>query len=193
MSDVDLSGEDARQLARLWWLAVGLGVISIIAGGIIIAKPDNSLKALAVIAGIFILIDGIGELVMAFSRDTAGRALVALLGTLNLIVGILLIRHPIAGVQAIALFIGIWLIAAGVVRLVMAFDSPGSRLGRIIVAVIEAIFGIAIVSSSHIGFATLAVLVGLSFIANGIGMIAFGILMRTLKNQSQPPGVALAR
>jgi uncharacterized membrane protein HdeD (DUF308 family) len=192
MSNVDLTRQDVRQLARLWWLAVCLGVISIIAGGIIIAKPDNSLKALAVIAGIFILIDGIGELVMAFSGDTAGRGLVALLGTLNLIVGILLIRHPIAGVQAIALFIGIWLIAAGVVRLVMALDSPGNRLGRIIVAVIEGIFGIAIVSSSHIGFATLAVLAGLSFIANGIGMITFGILLRMLKNQGQPPGVAVA-
>jgi uncharacterized membrane protein HdeD (DUF308 family) len=191
MSDVDLSHQDVSRLARLWWVAVGLGVLSIVAGGIIIAKPDNSLKTLAVIAGIFILIDGIGELVMAFSRDTAGRGLVALLGTLNLIVGILLIRHPIAGVQAVALFIGIWLIAAGVVRLVMALDSPGNRLSRIIVAVIEGIFGIAIVSSSHIGFATLAVLVGLSFIANGIGVIAFGILLRTLKNQGEPPGVAV--
>ena len=50
-----------------------------------------------------------------------------------------------------------------------------------------------IVSSAHIGYATLALPVGLSFIANGIGMIAFGILTRTLNNNGrQPPGVALA-
>jgi uncharacterized membrane protein HdeD (DUF308 family) len=176
----DISAEEVRQAGRLWWLVVFLGMLSVIVGAVVLAKPDDSLRAFAVIAGIFILLDGIVELVSAIGYSSR-RGLVVLLGLLNLIVGIALIRHPIAGVQAIALFIGIWLIAAGMIRFVMAFDTQGDRLGRFLIAAIEAIFGIVIVASPHIGFATLALLVGISFIANGIGMILLGFLLRSIK------------
>jgi uncharacterized membrane protein HdeD (DUF308 family) len=159
--------------------------LSIIVGAVVLAKPDDSLRAIAVITGIFILLDGIVELVTAAGRGTPNRGLVVLLGLLNLIVGILLIRHPIGGVQAIALFLGIWLIAAGMIRFVTAFETKGGRLGRFLIAAIEALFGIVIVSSPHIGFATLAILVGISFIAYGIAMIASGILMRAVKRDER--------
>jgi uncharacterized membrane protein HdeD (DUF308 family) len=184
--------EDLRRVTRLWWLVVSLGVLSVVAGGIVIAKPSHSLKTLAVIVGIFVLLDGIAELILVFDRRTANRGLVAVLALLDLVVGILLIRHPTTVVKAIALLLAIWLIAAGVVRLMIAFDTHGDRLGRFIVAAIEIIFGIVIVANPNIGFATLAVLVGLAFILNGIGVIAFGLLLRAVKNQPPPSGLAVA-
>lgn len=190
--DLDPAEEDVLRTARLWWLVVSLGVLSVVVGGIVIAKPSHSLKALAVIVGIFLLLDGIAELVLAFGRSTGNRGVVALLGLLDLIIGILLIRHPLTGVKAIALLLGLWLIAAGVIRLVIALDTHGDRLGRLVVAGIEIIFGIVILASPNVGFATLAVLVGLAFILNGLGVIAFGLLLRTLKGQPEPPGLATA-
>lgn len=190
--DLDPAGEDVQGLTRLWWLAVTLGVLSLVAGVIVIVKPSNSLKTLAVIVGIFVLLDGIAELVLAFGSRTANRGLVAVLGLLDLVVGILLIRHPLGGVKAIALLLAIWLIAAGVVRLVIAFDTHGDRLGRFVVAAIEIVFGIVIVANPNIGFATLALLVGLAFIFNGVGMIGFGLLLRAVKKQPRPPGPAIA-
>jgi uncharacterized membrane protein HdeD (DUF308 family) len=191
MTDLEPTPEDVHAAARLWWVAVVLGVLSIVAGAIVLAKPSNSLRVLAVVAGIFILLDGVVQLVTAFSGDRANRGLLGLIGTLNLLIGILLIRHPASAVQVIALIIGLWLVAAGAIRLVIAFSSTGNRLGGIIVGLLEAIFGIIIVSSPHIGFATLAVLVGLSFIANGLGMIVFGILLRTLKRERRRGGVTV--
>jgi uncharacterized membrane protein HdeD (DUF308 family) len=158
----------------------------------VLAKPDHSLRAIAVIAGIFILLDGVVQLVGAFTGDRANRGLLALLGTVNLLVGIVLIRHPVTTVQVIALLIGIWLIAAAVLRLVLAFDTEGDRVGRILIAAVEGIFGIVIVASPRIGFATLALLVGLSLIANGVGLIVFGVLLRTLKeDRRQRRGAAV--
>jgi uncharacterized membrane protein HdeD (DUF308 family) len=191
--DDALTPEQIGGLSRMWWLPVCVGVLSVIAGGLVLARPDNSLRALAVIVGIFVLIDGSVELYLSFARDAPNSGATAVLAVLNVIVGVMLIRHPIAGVQAVALFIGIWLIAVGVVRVLVALDSPGERLGRLILAGIEILAGIVIVSSSHISFATLALLVGLSFIANGLGLIVFGFLMRTLKRDDrQRPGVAVA-
>ena len=157
-----------------WWLFALVGVLSVVAGVIVLFEPGGSLATLAVIAGIFLLVDGILELIASFMRTTPNRGLVALLGVVTAIVGVLLIRHPIAGVTAVALLIGIWLIAIGVIRLATASDEPGSVGWRIFAGIVELIAGIVIVAVPDIGYATLAVLVGIGFILNGIGLITLG-------------------
>jgi uncharacterized membrane protein HdeD (DUF308 family) len=181
------SSEDVRAMAGVWWIASLIGAISIIAGIIVLAKPSNSLATLAVVSGIFVLVDGIVAIVEALGRNTENRGLIAILGVLSVVVGILLIRHPIGGVNAVALLLGIWLVAAAVVRLVVAFALGEHRLRRIVVAVILAIAGIAIVSSPHIGYATLALIVGLGFIAYGGAMLVLGLAMRTVGHAASPP------
>ena len=100
--------------------------------------------------------------------------MVALFGVITAIVGVLLIRHPVGGVTAIALLIGIWLIAAGVIRFATAFEEPEHRVWFALLGLVEMVAGIVIVSSPGIGYATLAVLVGIAFIFNGIAMALLG-------------------
>ncbi len=183
-----MSRDRAQEFGHYWWLPVLIGVLSIVAGVIVLAKPSNSLATLAVIIGIFVLLDGIVELVASFSRSTVNRGLVALLGVLDVIVGILLIRHPIQGVTVIALFIGIWLVVVGVLRFVVAFEMEGHRTWRFVLAAIEVIAGIVIVSDPHIGFATLALLVGLAFIINGFGLLLVGIAVRAAGKELRSSG-----
>ena len=125
-------------------------MLSVVAGVIVLFKPGSSLATLAVIAGIFLLVDGILELIASFMRTTPNRGLVALLGVVTAIVGVLLIRHPIAGVTAVALLIGIWLIAMGVIRFATAFDEPGTAAGDLR-GIVELIAGIVIVANPDIG------------------------------------------
>lgn len=181
MSATPMSSDELREATWGWWLALLIGLISIVAGVIVIAQPSNSLKTLAVIVGIFVLIDGIAALLSALVSHTESRGLTAVLGVISVIAGVLLIRHPLGGVRAVALVIGIWLIAAGVIRLVAAFDTPDNRLWRIIVALVLAAFGIAIVAEPHIGYATLAVITGIGFILYGLGMIVAGGAMHRIR------------
>ena len=173
---------ELRDAASGWWLALLIGVISIIAGIIVIAKPSNSLSTLAVILGIFILVDGIVELITALSAHTESRGLLAVLGVISVIAGVLLIRHPLGGVRAVALLIGLWLMAAGLVRFVAAFEAPENRLWRIGVALVLGLFGVVIVADPHIGYATLAVITGIGFVCYGIGMATLGWAMRTVRH-----------
>ena len=130
------------------------------------------------ITGVFVLIDGIVALVAALSRGAENRGLAALIGVLNLVVGVLLIRHPIGGVVAVALLVGIWLIVAGAVRFVLAFDAAAaSGLAVPRSLPVEIVAGIAIVSSPNIGVATLALLVGVALIANGVSFGALGFAL----------------
>jgi uncharacterized membrane protein HdeD (DUF308 family) len=181
------SGIEAKQFPGGWWLLLIVGVLSVMAGVIILFKPSESLPTLAVIAGIFLLLDGILELVDSLMRGTRNRGLVALLGVLSAVVGVLLIRHPVRGVAAVALLIGIWLIAAGVIRYVAAFEEDTYNGWHALAGLIELIAGIVIVADPNIGFATLALLVGIAFILNGIGMFALGWNLHTLSREASTP------
>jgi len=165
---------EARQLTWGWWLLVVVGSLSLVTGLIILIKPGDSLATLAVIAGIFLLVDGVLEFASAFMRSTRDRGMVALFGAITAIVGVLLIRHPIGGVAAIALLVGLWLIVIGVIRLATAFDEHAHRDWYAFVGVLELIPGIVIVANPDIGFTTLAILLGIGFIINGVGLIVLG-------------------
>jgi len=186
MSSQDPATEEVRESTSAWWLLLLLGAISIAVGVVVLAKPSDSLATLAVIAGIFVLVEGVFDLVVSMRRRTENRGMAAIVGVLSVVVGVLLIRHPIGGVLAIALLIGIWLIAIGVVRFVQAFDRE-NRAWNIVLAVIEVVAGIVIVSSPPIGFATLALLVGIAFILNGVAIFALGWTMHTLRRDAEGP------
>src|SRR5436305_7810554 len=151
------------------------GALSSVAGIIRVFKPSDSLATLAVIFGIFLLIDGIGELVASLRGAVDNRALAAILGVLGVVIGIALIRHPFHGVTAIGLLIGIWLVAGGVIRLVRSLVVGQRPVLGVLVALLELFVGIAIVANPHIGYATLAVLIGVWLIVSGVGTIALGI------------------
>jgi uncharacterized membrane protein HdeD (DUF308 family) len=186
MPDLPGDSTELREAARIWWLPLATGLLSVVAGIVVLAKPGDSLATIAVILGIFVAIDGIVALIASLRRSTENRGLAALLGALSLVVGVLLMRHPIQGVAAIALLIGIWLVVVGAVRLVLAFDEDAHRFWHALVAVIEMIAGIVIVSSPGIGLATLALLVGIGLIVNGTSLVVLGFVLRGAEHDQQP-------
>ena len=177
-----------------WGLLMLLGLAGVAAGVVVLAKPDNSLKVIAVVTGVFLILDGIFEVVVSLAQKTENRGLPALLGAFGLIFGIALVRQPIKGVTAIAIVIGIWLVAMGLIRLVAAFESAEHRGVRILLALVELTAGTVIVASPNIGFATLALLVGISFMLNGIGLFALGWALHDVEHEARTvtPGAGAA-
>jgi uncharacterized membrane protein HdeD (DUF308 family) len=177
--------QQLRAFARVWWLPLLIGLLSIAAGVIVLVKPGNSLKTIAIVVGIFIAFDGVIALIAALRKTTESRGLTALMGVLGLVVGVVLIRHPVHGITAVAMLVGIWLIAIGAIRFVLAFEEE-HRAWRLLVAVVEIIAGIVIVSSPGIGLATLAILIGVSLIANGASLTVLGVLLRSVSQEETP-------
>ena len=170
------------------WLLVLAGVMGIAAGVIVLAEPAISLVTLAVVTGIFCVADGIVAAVAALLGDTDARFLSVLAAIVGILIGVILIRHPIAGIVALTVLLGLWLIAAGVIRLAWIV---GGRLTRawwwVLVAIIEIAAGIVIISSPRIAVTTLALLVGISFIVRGFALAAAGWLMIEPETESETP------
>jgi uncharacterized membrane protein HdeD (DUF308 family) len=171
-----------KQLSSAWWLLLLVGLLCAAAGIIVIVQPDISIATLAVIAGIFLLVDGIYDVVVAISDRGEGSGLVALVGVVSAIAGIILIRHPIESVVAIALLVGIWLVVVGIVRLMRAFVLAYNRGWNLLVAFVEIIAGIVIVASPGIGVATLAVLIAIAFMVRGVALVAAAWVLRGVKH-----------
>jgi uncharacterized membrane protein HdeD (DUF308 family) len=160
-----------------WWVLLLIGVLSVIAGVIVLADPDNSLSVLVIVSGIYIVLSSVLELWAVAFVSRSGTA--ALFGVLGIVIGILLIRHPVNSILAATLLVGLWFVAVGVIRLV---EALGSKRGAwaLAVAALQIVVGIVLVASPHIGLATLALLIGIAFILNGIALVGLGVVIRTL-------------
>jgi uncharacterized membrane protein HdeD (DUF308 family) len=182
------------ELRVVRWVSLILGALCLVAGVIVLLEPSSSLATLAVVTGIFLVVDGIFELMVAFMGGPAGRTLRVVLAIACVIIGIILIRHPTHSVVAIALLLGLWLIIAGAVRLATALAEPSRRLWNAGVAALEFIAGIVIVASPGIGVATLALLVGIAFILRGVALCGVAWMIRRLAedtgHQARTPATA---
>ena len=164
-----------------WWLLLLLGVLGIVAGIVVLLVPNDSLATLAVVSGVFLLVDGVFELVSALGRGVEHRGLLVVVGLLSIIAGVILVRHPFGAVVAFALLVGLWLITIGILRVFEAFSTPERRGWSLVVALLEVIAGVVIVAVPDIGLATLAVFIGISFILRGVAMCAVGWGLRRLQ------------
>jgi uncharacterized membrane protein HdeD (DUF308 family) len=174
--------EGLQRLTAAWWFFVLLGLLAIVAGVIVIVQPGISLVTLAWISGIFLLVDGAFQVGASLSRTRGDRGLLALLGVLSIIAGLVLVRHPFAGVVWVALALGIWFVVFGIVRFIDAFDSAEKRVWHVATAVLELTAGVIILSVPEIGIHTLAVIVAIGFMLRGAATIAGAWALRAMRD-----------
>jgi len=177
---------EVPSLGKNWWLFVVLGVICLAAGIAAIVWPDITLLTLGLLAGIYLLIAAIMEIVEAIT-EPANRALNALLGVLALIAGLICIRRPGESLLAIVIVLGVYLIAEGVFRIVLALGSEGRRWWGIALGALDVIVGIIIMAWPEIGLVTLAVFFALTMIFRGAFAIVVGFKLRSLRDADDTP------
>jgi uncharacterized membrane protein HdeD (DUF308 family) len=176
--------QDLGPLRSLWWLLMLFGFVVLAVGIFFVASPHETLTTFTVIAGIVLLIDGVLAIIASISSRGEGRGLLALVGVLSAIAGLVLIKKPFDTLVVFVLIFGIWLIVAGVVRVVAAFGEPEGRGGNIAVGIVDAIAGIVILSWPGLGLSTLAVIIGIVLIFRGILFIVAGWELRRLLREA---------
>lgn len=169
-----------RDLRQVGTLLIVAGVLGTIAGILAIAYPDITLLALALIAGINLMILGVMSLVDAFSGDgdTTTRVLAAVLGLLGIIGGLVVIRRPGESLLAILLVVGIWFVVTGLIDFIRAFANVEYRALRLLTALVDIVLGGFILALPHLSLGTLAVLIGLAFVVRGVISIVRGFQLR---------------
>jgi uncharacterized membrane protein HdeD (DUF308 family) len=164
----------------LSWLAIVFGVISLGIGIFFVVSPHETLSTFTVIAGIFLLIEGVLALLGAIFSKWDGRGVLAINGVLAVIAGLILIKHPFNSLIVFVMILGVWFVVAGLIRLIAAFAEPDGRGPALAVAAIDIVAGIAILAWPDLGLSTFAVIIGIVLILRGILFIAAGFQARKL-------------
>jgi uncharacterized membrane protein HdeD (DUF308 family) len=105
-------------------IAATLGLLAVAAGAIAIARPDSSVLAVALAAGIYLIVVGLAAGVSAV-REPEARVAHAALALINFVAGVLVVAWPDVTVTVVAVVLGIALVLRGVAEI--AFGAYVSR------------------------------------------------------------------
>ena len=100
-----------------WWIALLLGLIGVVAGVIALIWPFPTAVVLAVLVGCWALVTGVIEIVSAVRqrRERRRTAWLVVAGLLSVVAGVLILIWPVHGAVAVAMLLGVFATAYGVV------------------------------------------------------------------------------
>lgn len=109
------------------------GALSVIIGLILVLVPSISLTILAIMIGVWIIIEGVLRISASFDMKKAGinqwgRSL--FVGLLFLILGILVIFHPELTSKALIIWIGVALLIFGIINILVVYQLKNIHLSK---------------------------------------------------------------
>jgi len=178
----------SRQLVRSvssgWWVLLLSGIVSIVAGGIILLV-DWSLNDLAIFLGVLFIVRGVFNMV-SLPLDGSVRGWAVALGLLEVGVGIAVVVWPDPTLLVIAAFIGWWVLFSGVMtvagslsaRRILPYWGLFLALG-----ILEAVVGVWLLYRPGLTLLATVFAVGLWAILYGIVLTAVSIELKNLPDR----------
>ena len=160
------------KIAKIGYIAVS--VLFCISGILFIALPEISTKIAGIEIGIAAIVFGIVKLIGYFSKDLYRLAFQFDLefGILMVVLGTIVLFHPKNVMAFIAAAFGIAILFDGLFKIRIALDAK--RFGIkdwwliLSLAIIAGIIGVALIFDSAFGAGVLTILMGVSFLSEGI-------------------------
>jgi uncharacterized membrane protein HdeD (DUF308 family) len=164
-----------------WKMLVVRGGIGVVFGVVALVWPIETAVALALLWGVWALVDGISSIGQAFTPEgKEGRVWLIVMGVIALLAGIFAVTSP--GITAVALtwLLGLWLIVRAGFEAFAAFSSTHEqpRWLLLIGAALSLIIGVLFVANPGGGAVALAVWLGVFALVWGVVLMIAGIAMR---------------
>jgi uncharacterized membrane protein HdeD (DUF308 family) len=174
-----------RIVGKSWGWVLFFGIVTLILGVLVVLRPRDTIYAFAILLGIWLFVAGLFRMVTAIAdqNDTSGaRWLMAILGLLSVIIGILFLRHTEETVTTLAFLIGLFWVVGGIIEFFTAYSDHGSpaRGFRVGMGVLAFAAGVVTLVWPHLTLGVLAVIMGIWLILYGVLEIALSLQLRRL-------------
>ena len=179
------------RLGRAWGWIVAYGVVSVLVGIIALVWPGATLVAIAIIFAIQLLVAAAYQFVFAFAVPAESgwlRALVVLVAIVSFAAALYLLGHAGLTLVLLAVLLGAYWIAAGVIELVVGIEHPElqGRGWMIISGVLSILAGGVVVLFPGTSLVFLTYVLGFWLILFGIGLAVRGWTLRSVARTTAP-------
>ncbi|EIV93357.1 HdeD family acid-resistance protein [Frankia sp. QA3] len=168
--------------SALWPALLVLGLAVTVLGLLLIFNPFATAGTLAVLAGVALVLSGIGETIAAArAENSAGTAF---FGILLILGGIVVLMWPGVTLRVLALLVGAILIITGVVRALVTRASQSREVGghgavpSYALAAVSVVLGVLALAWPDATIVALAVIFGIQLVVTGVTEIALGLALR---------------
>ncbi len=171
-------------LSRYWWMTLLRGLFWILFGIVIFARPGISLLSLTLALGVVMFVDGIINVVNAFSgrREHEDWWVLLLVGIAGIAIGVLTFNNPQTTAFAVVLYVAIWAIATGLLEIAAAVRLRRQIQGEFWLAlagIASLAFGVLLAARPGVGALTILWLIGAYAIAFGVILMLLAFRVRS--------------
>ncbi|RKS07255.1 uncharacterized membrane protein HdeD (DUF308 family) [Nocardiopsis sp. Huas11] len=186
-----LAGDMLGELSRNWWLVLLRGIAAIVFGVLALIWPGLTLVVLAVVFGLYAIVDA-GALAYAAYRSAPGsRAGLVVQAIVSALMGLIALIWPTVAVVALVFVIGVWAILTGVAEIVAAVRLRAhitSEWLLIFVGALSIVFGLLLWFWPLEGAQAIVFVVGIYAIIFGAVLAVAGFRLRGAADAFAPPG-----
>jgi uncharacterized membrane protein HdeD (DUF308 family) len=165
-------------LAYHWWAIMLRGVVALLFGVAALSAPGAVLLSLALLFGIYLLIDGAFGLVASVRAFTGHGHWGALLAeaAVNIVMGLIALLLPAAAVLAFVLLMAFWALISGglMVAAALKLHASHGRWWLGLGGVASVIWGVLLLLAPMVGAVVLAWWLGIYAIIFGIALLGCG-------------------
>ena len=173
----------AEELRRSWAWFLLLGILLIILGVVAIGVAAATTVVSVLMFGWLILIGGVLQAGHAFWRRAwSGFFLDLLTGLLYVVVGMIMVGHPLASAMGLTLVIALALMFGGIFRIVVSIAVQFQHWPWVLLnGAISLLLGIAIWRQWPLsGLWVIGLFVGIEMLFNGFALLMLGLTARRL-------------
>jgi uncharacterized membrane protein HdeD (DUF308 family) len=166
-----------------WKTWVGLGALAFLFGVLALGNAVIASLAITILLGTLFAITGAAQLWAGFSAEAGGHRLFSLLwGLISLMIGVSFIANPVEGTLSLTMVVMAFLLASGVIRLVMSWQMRQTRFFWAMLlsgAVTVLLAGYIFANFAAVSLSLLGILLGIELLVNGAGLVGFGLFLRS--------------
>ena len=172
-------------VARSWWVLLLYGLVALVFGAVAILQPLAAATALAWAIGVMAVVEGVISLVALFGGNSGvSRGWLAVYALASLVFGVLAVINPLATASVLVLLLAVWLIVAGIHRIVFAVRVRRHIQGEwllILSGVLAIVLGALLVANPLAGVAVTTFWIGIGSLIYGVLQVVVAFRLRRLR------------
>ncbi|MGE8217697.1 MAG: HdeD family acid-resistance protein [Stenotrophomonas maltophilia] len=172
-------------VARSWWVLLLYGLVALVFGAVAILQPLAAATALAWAIGVMAIVEGVISLVALVGGNSGvSRGWLAVYALASLVFGVLAVINPLATASVLVLLLAVWLIVAGIHRIVFAVRVRRHIQGEwllILSGVLAIVLGALLVANPLAGVAVTTLWIGIGSLIYGVLQVVVAFRLRRLR------------